>query len=318
MFNKVVSMRFLKFKLTRRAAAVLGLCFLFSLSAHSQQKIDETLSAVTKDIGGRTIPRQIVAVLDFASETQEMSEYIRDQIISFIFENTSLQVVTRQHMDKVNRELDYQYSGEVSDETALSICQRLGAQAIVFGQLTELNNRYVLQVKMLAVETGSYALFKKYEIQRSSKTEQLLKHSSTIYKSSLGFILEGNKNCISGIAPAGGISFDYSASRKVSLGAEVLVSYDASVKDNTIYSVEPLAFLRGYLVSPTGEPSAGLFVEGQGGAEIVLLNDEIKTSVSAGAALGFRMVYGSFYLEPYLRGGYPYMFGAGLGAGFRF
>lgn len=85
-------------------------------------------------------------------------------------------------MDKVNRELDYQYSGYVSDATALSLCQRLGAEEIVFGQLDELDNGYILHVKMLDVETGSYALFKKYEISRSSKTEQLLHHAATIYK----------------------------------------------------------------------------------------------------------------------------------------
>ena len=107
-------------------------------------------------------------------------------------------------MDKVNRELDYQYSGYVSDATALSLCQRLGAEEIVFGQLDELDNGYILHVKMLDVETGAYALFKKYEISRSSKTEQLLHHAATIYKSSLGFVAEGNKNSISHVSPASG------------------------------------------------------------------------------------------------------------------
>ena len=49
---------------------------------------------------------------------------------------------------------------------------------------------------MLSVETGAYALFKKYEVARSLKTEQLLHHAATIYKSSIGFIFEGNKNSL--------------------------------------------------------------------------------------------------------------------------
>ena len=64
--------------------------------------------------------------------------------------------------------------------------------------------------------------------------------------------------------------------RRLSLGVKALVSFDALEKDNTIYTIEPLGFLRWYVTSPTGEPSAGLFVEGQGGAEVVLVNDEIK------------------------------------------
>ena len=173
-------------------------------------------------------------------------------------------------------------------------------------------------MKMLDVETGSYALFKKYEVARSSKTEQLLHHAATIYKSSLGFIVEANKNSLSHVSPAAGISFDYSVARRFSLGVKALVSYDALEKDNTIYAIEPFAFARWYVVSPTGEPSAGLFVEDDVGPELLLINSDIKTVVSAGVALVFRIPLANFYFEPVLRGGYPYMFGAGLGVGFRF
>ncbi|MBQ8014511.1 MAG: hypothetical protein IJ257_09020 [Treponema sp.] len=284
----------------------------------AKQNIDDTISAVSKDIADRCDKREIIAILDFRSDSAEMSEYLSSQLTSMIFENSTLQVVTRQHMDKVERELKFMNSGLVSDSTALSIGERLGAKKITFGSLDELDNKYTLEVKMLDVETGSYALFKKYEISRSSKTEQLLHHAATIYKSSLGFIAEANKNSISHVSPAAGISFDYSLIRRLSLGVKALVSFDALEKDNTIYTIEPLGFLRWYVTSPTGEPSAGLFVEGQGGAEVVLVNDEIKTAVSSGLSLGFRITAGNFYFEPALRGGYPYLFGAGLGAGFRF
>ena len=284
----------------------------------AKENLDLSLKRVSDDVSARVSSKMILCVLNFDSQSKEMGEYIRDELISSFSENPNIRIVTRHHMDKVNKELDYQTSGYVSDETALSLCQRLGAQSIVFGQLSELDNGYTLQVKMLDVETGSYALLKKYEISRSSRTEQLLHHSATIYKSSLGFISEANKNSLSNVSPAAGVSFDYSATRQFSLGARVLVSYDFLEKKNTIYAIEPLAFARGYLVSPTGEPSAGLFVESQGGGDIVLVNNEIKMAVSAGLSLGFRLVAGSFYFEPILRGGYPYMFGAGLGAGVRF
>ncbi|MBR1721405.1 MAG: hypothetical protein IJ727_02800, partial [Treponema sp.] len=287
---------------------------LFSTSLFAREKLDVALQRVSSDVSARISQKTILCVLDFTSKSKEMGEYIRDSLISSFSENPNIRIVTRQNMDKVNRELDYQYSGYVSDATALSLCQRLGAEEIVFGQLDELDNGYILHVKMLDVETGSYALFKKYEISRSSKTEQLLHHAATIYKSSLGFVAEGNKNSISHVSPAAGISFDYGFFRRLSLGVKALVSFDALEKDNTIYTIEPLGFLRWYVTSPTGEPSAGLFVEGQGGAEVILVNDEIKTTASGGLSLGFRITAGNSYLEPALRGGYPYLFGAGLGA----
>lgn len=285
---------------------------------YAKQNLDETLLLVSRDIADRCDRREIIAILDFQSDTNDLSDYINTQLTSLILDNSTLQVVTRQHMDKIEKELKFQSSGLVSDSTALSIGERLGAHSIIFGSLEELDNIYILQIKMLNVENGSYSLFKKYEISRSSKTEQLLHHAATIFKSSLGGILEVNKNSISKLAPAVGVSFEYSITRRISLGVKSLVSYDVFEKKNTIYAIEPLAVLRWYVVSPTGEPSAGLFVEGQAGAELLLVNSNFKGAFSGGVALGFKIPVRSFYLEPIIRGGYPYMFGAGLSAGLRF
>lgn len=70
--------------------------------------------------------------MDFNSPTQEMSEYIQTELTSQVTEN-GMKVVTRSNMGKIDKELNYQLSGFISDETALSICKRLGANAIIFG-----------------------------------------------------------------------------------------------------------------------------------------------------------------------------------------
>ena len=89
-------------------------------------------------------------------------------------------------------------------------------------------------------------------------------------------------------------------------------------KDNTLFVVEPLLTARLYLVSPTGEPLAGLFFEGEGGYSLLFVNSEMTGVFNAGGAVGFRFVFNQFYVEPELRCGYPYLFGIGLGAGLRF
>ena len=299
---------------------VLSLIFsiLICLQCFAKQNLDDAILAISNDISAKCAKNEILAILDFATQTDEMSSYISSQLISTISETSSLRIVTRQHMDKIESELKFQSSGLVSDSTALSIGERLGAHSIVFGSLEELDNKYMLQVRMLDVEHGAYSLFKTYEITRSAKTEQLLHHAATIYKSSLGVMAEVNKNSISMIAPAAGISFDYSVFRKISFGIKTLISYDVFEKENSILSVEPLGFIRWYVVSPSGEPSAGLFIEGQGGPELLFVNSSVKSSVSAGLSLGFRLTLQNFYFEPSIRGGYPYLFGAGINTGFRF
>ena len=282
------------------------------------QNIDEAILSAGSDISSRCDRCDIVAILGFESETIDMSEYLSGQLAELILENSTLRVVTRQHMDKINTELDFQYSGYVSDDTVLSICQRLGAQKIIFGQLDELNNVYVLQLKMLEVETGAYSLFKKYTISRSQKTEQLLHRSAKICKSSVGLIFESNKNSLSHVSPALGVLFDYNLSRLFALGLKTIASYDAFEKENTIFAIEGLGFLRWYAVSPFGEPCSGLFIEGQCGADFLLVNSKLRTVPSYGGGVGFRFVHDKFYIEPSLRFGYPYIFGASANFGFRF
>lgn len=295
-----------------------AISLLICFQCFAKQNIDEVLSNISQDIVRRCAPKEIIAILDFTTQTEEMSAYINSQLISTISETSSLRIVTRQHMDKIEKELKFQSSGLVSDSTALSIGERLGAHEIIFGSLEELDNQYLLQIRMLDVSQGAYSLFKTYEISRSAKTEQLLHHAATIYKSSIGLLVEMNKNSISNVSPAAGISFDYSILRRLSLGAKVIVSYDVFEKNNSILTIEPLGLIRWYVVSPSGEPSAGLFIEGECGPEVLFVNSKIKTNISGGLSLGFRFTYNNFYFEPSLRGGYPYLFGAGINGGFRF
>ncbi|MBR1403070.1 MAG: hypothetical protein IJ558_02720 [Treponema sp.] len=297
--------------------------FLFAITfpCFSKNDIDESLRNVANDICAVCVDGEIIAVLDFSSETPEMSKYLSNSLAANLAQTGKVRVVTRQHMDKIEKELDFQLSGYVSDATALSICERLGAKAIIFGQFEEIENHYTLQVKMLDVETAAYMLFKFYVIERSSKTEQLLGRASTYRKSAFGIIAEENKNCVEMVAPSGGFSFDYSLSRKFSVGLKAFLSYDIYEKDkhdNTAITFEPLGSFRIYTVSPSGESGAGMFVEGLLGGAVLFINEETKTVPSAGISVGFRQPFGMVFVEPYLRLGYPYLFGAGLQFGLRF
>lgn len=289
----------------------------FSAFCFAQEKIDSVISKVANDVSSRCNTKTILCILDFNSPTQEMSEYIQTELTSQVTENR-MKVVTRSNMGKIDNELNYQLSGFISDETALSICKRLGANAIVFGQIKELDNKYNLQVRLLDVETASYILFKTYVFSRSSKSEQLLGRAANYYKTSIGICTEVNKNSISYVAPAAGLYFDYSFFRKISFGGKIIASYDAFEKENSIYSLEPLAVLRIYLVSPSGEPSTGFYIEGTCGADIIFSNENVHSTFDGGAGFGFRKEFNSFYIEPIARFGYPYIFAVGLGTGLRF
>jgi hypothetical protein len=63
-------------------------------------------------------------------------------------------VVDRQQLDVIRAELNFQMSGEVSDESAQSIGQMLGAQSIVSGAVGKIGPLYRVQVKAIEVQTA--------------------------------------------------------------------------------------------------------------------------------------------------------------------
>jgi hypothetical protein len=81
-----------------------------------------------------------------------------------------------------------------------------------------------------------------------------------------------------------------------------------------LYSLEAMAVFRYY---PYNIGRFDFFVEADGGGAMVHLNNKtVYTAVGAGVA-GTRITFGKFYLEPYIYGGYPTIFGGGLLMGFR-
>lgn len=297
---------------------VIFISIFFCLNSAWSENIDTILHSIGENIVLPLEKGQVICVLDFDTPSEQMSDYIQSELISTITEAGKVKVVTRAHMDKVNRELDFQMSGMVDEEQALSFCKRLGSNAIVFGQLKELDNRYNLQIKMLDVESGSYLLFHTYIFNRTSKSEQLLGRASTYYKGALGVISEINKNSIENVAFGGGISFDYAIIRKLSAGIKILASGDAFEKSASIFTMEFLPFARFYVCSASGEPVTGLYVEAQAGKTFIFVDSEAKSAIDGGIAVGYRHPFDFLFIEPSLRCGYPYLFGIGLTIGGRF
>jgi len=85
-----------------------------------------------------------------------------DELSIHLANGGKLVVVDRRELDIIQQEEQFQMSGEVSDESALSIGKKLGAQLVVSGSLTSMGSAYrfrirVLNVETAVVETGSTA-----------------------------------------------------------------------------------------------------------------------------------------------------------------
>jgi tetratricopeptide (TPR) repeat protein len=95
-----------------------------------------------------------IAIVAFSSENTNLSEYIMDELTGALVDRR-LEVADRQNLEYVYRELNFQMSGTVSDESARSIGKFLGVDLVITGQLTELGGPYRYRANAINVESAT-------------------------------------------------------------------------------------------------------------------------------------------------------------------
>jgi hypothetical protein len=122
----------------------------------------------------------------------------------------------------------------------------------------------------------------------------------------------------SGVSVGGSLAAAYG--NRFSIGIKAAWFFDIN---NELDALELGFLLRYYFMK--SEPSTGPYLQLTGGP-VLFFDREEKNSVpahygriSAGLTFGWRFLFGKlFFAEPYIRAGYPYIFGAGVSAGVHF
>jgi hypothetical protein len=83
-----------------------------------------------------------------------LSYYVIDSVLMHLVNDGNFVVIERSELDAIQREQKYQLSGEVSDETAVSIGKQLGTQMIVTGSILPFGSDYSFRLKVTDVQTA--------------------------------------------------------------------------------------------------------------------------------------------------------------------
>ena len=149
----------MKLKTMKLAAAVMAALFLAIGSPKASGLENDGLDGAIRELSdylNRRVPQgNKVVFLNVKSVWPEFSEYILSSLIENAVNDEAFSVVDRQQLDAIRSELNFQWSGEVSDASAQEIGQMLGAQTIVSGAITEVGNEYRIQVRALSVQTAA-------------------------------------------------------------------------------------------------------------------------------------------------------------------
>jgi formylglycine-generating enzyme required for sulfatase activity len=138
------------------AAAFLGLFPACRTSgAGTGVPLDEAIRLAAEEISASFEAGAVVAVINFTAPSQKLSGYVIEELAGALVRAKKLVVADRSNLALIQDELRFQFSGEVSDESAQAIGKKLGARAIITGSLVEMNGSFRFRVYALNVESAA-------------------------------------------------------------------------------------------------------------------------------------------------------------------
>ncbi|MDR2158663.1 MAG: CsgG/HfaB family protein [Treponema sp.] len=168
--------------MTRKMGLVLVLAAFAAggIFAQAVTTLDEAIRSASDDLVARLPNKTKIAVVNFVSPSEQFSNYVLEELTAALVNSGHFVVVDRQNIDIIQKEMDFQYSGEVSDETMQSIGQKLGAQSIFSGSLGEVAGNYRLRFRTINVETAAIEVLTNATVKQDARTDSLFAAPATI------------------------------------------------------------------------------------------------------------------------------------------
>jgi len=132
--------------------------FGFAVSAFSQSivSLETALKNSVKHFEGRIPKGTKLAILNLSSASPSLAEYVIEEMVGHFANSDSLTMVERgsAFLQLLQQEMDFQFSGEVSDETVLSIGRKLGAQTVITGSINLRGDVFRLIIRAIDIESA--------------------------------------------------------------------------------------------------------------------------------------------------------------------
>ena len=142
--------------------------------------LQNALKMATIDIKARVPQNSIIAIVNFDTTSENLSNYLIDEITNLLLLETQLKIVERRQLEIIQEELNFQMSGAVSDETAKSIGKFIGADTIITGTFFIIANKYRLGIKSIHVETGIVQSLYIANVNIDNELSLIVRSTSTI------------------------------------------------------------------------------------------------------------------------------------------
>jgi hypothetical protein len=128
------------------------------------KKLDNAIINASSVLSER-IPRDTtIAVLSVSATNRNTSEYIIGEVEYNLVNSGRFKIVDRRRLDQIRSEQNFQISGEVRDDSAVSIGNMLGANIVITGEITGSGSRQRLMLKALDVQTAQITVIAREDL----------------------------------------------------------------------------------------------------------------------------------------------------------
>jgi TolB-like protein len=143
-------------KMKKAALALIFAANAVLAAAQTSVNLDKGLDDAVAYFNARIPKGTRIAVPYINGGSAGLSDYLADKLTARLVNDSGLIVVERdkERVKAAADEMDYQLSGDVGDETMLSIGKRLGAQVMITGSLSEQGRLFRLDLRAVDVESG--------------------------------------------------------------------------------------------------------------------------------------------------------------------
>ena len=162
-----------------RALSILVLMFIIggAVFAQTTVSLEQAIRSGASGIEAGLPPGAKVLVLNFTAPSERFSEYVAEELIMALVRNGVVTVIDRTNLERVQRELNLQENGEISDSSARAIGRFLGVQSIVSGSIEDLGSHYIIRFRTITLEDVEIQVLTRVDVAKDSQTETLARMS---------------------------------------------------------------------------------------------------------------------------------------------
>lgn len=135
----------------------------------------ETALAQTAEQFSKTLKAgSTIAIVGISSDTEAMSDFMLDELTVNFVKQRKLKVADRANLAAIKKEMNFQLSGEVGDDSIQQIGAMAGAQTVIRGNMKPLGDTYLLVIHALNVTTAAVEDIYREKIEPNETTALLL------------------------------------------------------------------------------------------------------------------------------------------------